>query len=56
MNNTTPNNIETKANIIEYIEERNLIKNAPKTKNASAVLQYAKSVLSLARWVLSCAK
>ena len=49
MNNTIPNNIEIKANIIEYIEGRNLIRNAPKTKNASAVLQYAKSVLSFAR-------
>ena len=56
MNNIIPRNIEIKANTIEYIEGRNLIKNAPKIKNARAVLQYARSVLSLARWVLSCAK
>ncbi len=35
--------------IIRGIEGKNLIKNAPKTKKASAVRQYAKSVLSLAR-------
>ncbi|EKD62035.1 MAG: hypothetical protein ACD_52C00322G0002 [uncultured bacterium] len=34
---------------MEYIETKNLIRNAPKTKNASVVLQYAKSVLSFAR-------
>jgi len=49
MNNTIPNNIEIEANIIEYIEGRNFIRKAPKTKNESVVLQYAKSVLSFAR-------
>ena len=48
--------IEMKASDVKSKSGKNFIRTAPDIRKVRAVRQYANSVLSLARWVLVCAK